>query len=128
MLTKLFALIINLARKLFFTEEKNAFYRFIKAILEKCDYCRKMIKRYFNKNLFMSAEEEERFQLTISCWICDKLFDLGDDKRRYHCHITRKYRDAAHWSYNINLKLTKKIPITFHNLNIFHNLNFMTVI
>ena len=72
-----------------------------------------MIKTYFN---IMSAEEEERFQLTISCWIGDKLFDLGDDKIRDHCHITGKYRDAAHWSCNINLKLTKKIPIIFHNL------------
>ena len=27
----------------------------------------------------MSTEEEERFQLANSCWICDKLFDVGDD-------------------------------------------------
>ena len=53
-------------------------------------------------------EEEERFQLSNSCWICDKLFDVGDDKVRYHCHITGKYRGAAHWSCNINLKLSKK--------------------
>ena len=35
---------------------------------------------------------------------------------KYHCHITGKYRGAAHWSCNINLKLTKKIPVVFHNL------------
>ena len=68
-----------------------------------------MIKRHFNKNLIMSAEEEERFQLSNSCWICDKLFDAGDD-------VTGKYRSAAHWSCNINLGLSKKIPLTFHNL------------
>ena len=75
-----------------------------------------MIKKHFNKNLIMSAEEEERFQLSNSCWICDKLFDVGDDNVRDHCHITGKYRDTTHWSYNINLKLTKKIPVIFHNL------------
>ena len=64
----------------------------------------------------MSAEEEERFQLTNSCWVCDKLFDVGDDKVRDHRHITGKYRGATHWSCNINLKLTKKIPVIFHNL------------
>ena len=37
-----------------------------------------MIKKHFNKNLIMSAEE--RFQLSNSCWICDELFDVGDDK------------------------------------------------
>ena len=75
-----------------------------------------MMKKHFNKNLIISAEEEERFQLKNSCWICDKLFDVGDDKVRDHCHITGKYRGAAHWSCNINLKLTKKIPVIFHNL------------
>ena len=49
-----------------------------------------MIKKLFNKNPIMFAEEEERFQLSNSCWICDKLFDVGDDKVRHHCHITGK--------------------------------------
>ena len=75
-----------------------------------------MIKKHFNKNLIMSAEEEERFQLTKSCWTCDKLFDAGDNKVRDHCHITGKYRGAAYWSCNVNLKLSKKIPVIFHNL------------
>ena len=86
--TKLFVLIINLARELSFTEEKNAVYRFIKAILEEYDYCRKVIKNHLNKNLLMSAVEEERFQSSNSYGICDKLFDFGDDKVRDHCHIT----------------------------------------
>ena len=64
----------------------------------------------------MSAEEEERFQSSNSCWICDKLFDVGDEKARGHCHITGKYKGAAHWSCNINLRLSKKIPVIFHNL------------
>ena len=75
-----------------------------------------MIKKHFNKNLIMSAEEEERFQLSHSCWICDKLFDVGDDKVRDHCHIAGKYRGPAHWSCNINLGLSKKIPVIFLNL------------
>ena len=64
----------------------------------------------------ISVEEEERFQLSNSYWICDKLFDIGDDKVRDHCHITEKYRCAANWSCNINLKLSKKILVLFHNL------------
>ena len=64
----------------------------------------------------MSAEKEERFQLSNSCFICDKLFDVGDEKVRDHCHITGKYRGAAHFSCDANLKLSKKIPVIFHNL------------
>ena len=52
----------------------------------------------------MSTKEKERFQLANSCSICDKLFDVGDEKVRDHCHITGKYRGASHWSCNINLK------------------------
>ena len=40
----------------------------------------------FNKNLIMSAGEKERFQLSNICWICNKLFDVGDNKIRDHCH------------------------------------------
>ena len=75
-----------------------------------------MIRKHVNENLYMSTEEEERIQLANSCWICNKLFDVGDDKVRDHCHITGKYRDASHWSCNINLKMSKKIPVIFHNL------------
>ena len=30
----------------------------------------------------MSAEDREMFQLSDICWICDKLFDAGDNKVR----------------------------------------------
>ena len=66
LLTKLVVLIINSVKKLFFIEEKKCFLWFIKVILEEYDYLKKMMKKHFNKNLIMSAEEEERFQLTNS--------------------------------------------------------------
>ena len=64
----------------------------------------------------MSEEEEHLFQQSNSCWICKKLIDNDDEKVRDHCHVTGKFRGAAHWSCNINLQLTKKAPIIFHNL------------
>ena len=75
-----------------------------------------MIKKHFNKNLITSEEGEERFQLRNKWWICNKLFDVGDNKGRDHCHITRQYRGSSQWSCNIDLKLTKKVPVIFHNL------------
>ena len=48
----------------------------------------------------MSAENEEKFQLSNSCWIYDELFDVEDEKVRDHCRMTGKYRGAAHWSCN----------------------------
>ena len=45
-----------------------------------------------------------------------KTCDTDDEKVRDHCHVTRKFRGAAHWSCNTNLQLTKKVVIIFHNL------------
>ena len=87
---------INLASQLFFTEEKNTVYSFIEAILKEYDYCKKLIERNFNKYLVMLAEDEERFQSSNKSWICNTLFDVGDNRVRYHCHITGKYRGSAH--------------------------------
>ena len=64
----------------------------------------------------MNEEEEHLFQKSNSCWICKKLIDNDEEKVRDHCHITGKFRGAAHESCNLNYKLTKKVPVIFHNL------------
>ena len=72
------------------------------------------MKKHFNKNLIMS-EEEEQFQSSNTCWICEKRID-DNKKVRDHCHVTGKFRGVAHWSCNINVQLTKSVPVMFHNL------------
>ena len=85
---------IDSIKKVVLYRGKNAAYKFIEAILEEYDYCKKVIKKHFNKNLIMSVKEEEKIQLINSCWVCDKLFDVGDEKVTDHCHMTLKYRGA----------------------------------
>ena len=58
------------------------------------------MKNHFNKNLIVSEEEDKQFQSSNMCWICEKLIDNYDEKVKDHCHITGKFRDAAHWSCN----------------------------
>ena len=45
-----------------------------------------------------------------------KTFDNDEEKVRDHCHVTGKFRGAAHWNCNINFQLTKKASVIFHNL------------
>ena len=37
-------------------------------------------------------------------------------KIKDNCYVTGKFRGATHWDCNINLRLTKRVPVTFHNL------------
>ena len=74
------------------------------------------MKEHFNENLLMAEEEERLFQQSNSCWICKELINNYEEKVRDHCHVTGKFRGAAHWDCNINFQLTKKIPVIFHNL------------
>ena len=46
---------------------ENVVYKFINAILKEYEYCKKVIKKHFNKNLVMMAQDEERFQLSNKC-------------------------------------------------------------
>ena len=47
---------------------------------------------------------------------CKKVIDNDEEKVRDPCHVTGKFRNAAHWDCNINFQLTKKVPVIFHNL------------
>ena len=58
----------------------------------------------------MTIEHENNYQNLEDCWICnDKKLDKN--KVRDHCHITGKYRVAAHSQCNLKLKISKKLPI-----------------
>ena len=39
-----------------------------------------------------------------------------DEKVRDHCHISGKFRGAAHFSCNANFNISKKVPVVFQNL------------
>ena len=47
------------------------------------------MKKHLNKNLIMSCEEEEeQFQSSNACWICEKFIDNDNEKVRDHRHVT----------------------------------------
>ena len=115
LLIKLLVLMIDLVNQLLYIEAKMQLMNLLKQFLKNINIAKKIINKYFNKNLIMT-EEEDLFQKSNNSWICKKLLDNDEDKVRDHCHITGKFRGAAHKSCNLNFKLTKKAPVIFHNL------------
>ena len=58
---------INLVSQLFFTEVKMLLINLLKQLksmntLKEYEYCKRVGKKYFNKNLIIATEEEEQLQ------------------------------------------------------------------
>ena len=70
---------------------ENAVYQFMEAMLEEVKYCKKVMKKRFNKPLRMT-EKDEAFKKAEECHICENKYTDKDIRVRDHCHITGKYR------------------------------------
>ena len=98
---------------------ENAVYKFLENMLEEVKYCKKVMKKHFNKPLRMTEENEQEFKKATTCHICDKKYTEKDIRVRDHCHITGKYRGSAHQECNLKLRINPKeikIQVIFHNL------------
>ena len=98
---------------------EKAVYKFMEAILGEVKYCKKVMKKHFNKPLKMTEKDEEEFQKAEKCYICEKKYTIKDIRVRDHCHITGEFRGSSHQECNLKLKIEPEkiqIPVTLHNL------------
>ena len=71
----------------------------------------------------LTPPEQEDFDNARKCYYCEKGFDLynlqGKLEKKVvdHCHLSGKYRGAAHECCNINAQQVNFIPVIFHNLS-----------
>ena len=90
-------------------------------MLKEMQYCQKTIATFctkFKKPLKMSDEDQQHFQATKECHICNQTYTNKDIRVRDHCHITGNYRGSAHQDCNLKLTISPKefeIPVIFHN-------------
>ena len=78
---------------------------------------------YENKKMIpLTTEEKIYHNKQKICYICKKEFSNNEKKNykvRDHCHYTGKYRGTAHNICNLRCKVSKEIPIVFHNGSIY---------
>ena len=63
----------------------------------------------------MTIKDENNYQNSQNCWICNQKINKDKDKVRNHCHIKGKYRGAAHKKCISQLRIPRILPIIFHN-------------
>ena len=78
----------------------------IDKIYNKFKFCKKANK---------SRKNQVKYDNATHCHICQE--ELGKDKVWDHCHLTGKFRGAAHNKCNLDYKVAKFFPVIFHNLS-----------
>ena len=98
---------------------KGAIYKFMENMLEEVEYCKKMVKRHFNKNLKMTDEDMDDFSRSNKCYICDEKYVEGVKPIKDHCRITGNYLGSAHDACCSKLRMNPdkiRVPVIFQNL------------
>ena len=98
---------------------KGAVYKFMENMLEEVEYCKKMVKRHFNKNLKMTDEDMDDFNRSNKCYICNENYVEGVKPMKDHCRITGRYLGSAHDACSSKLRMNPdkiRVPVIFHNL------------
>ena len=88
-------------------------------ILEEVEYCKKMVKKHFNKNLKMTDEDMDDFNRSNKCYICNEKYVEGVKPIKDHYRITGNYLGSAHDACCSKLRMNPdkiRIPVIFHNL------------
>ena len=87
--------------------------KFVESLEKDLKEVYKILKTVVPINI--SEQEEESFKNAIKCYACG--LDLKEyDRVRDHCHLTGKYRGAAHSKCNLKMRTPKFVPVLFHNL------------
>ena len=88
--------------------------------LDLGEHVTKIINYEKKEMIPLTKEEMDWHNKQKFCHICKKTFSTDDKnqkchKVRDHCHYTGKYKGAAHDICNLRYKISKEIPVVFHN-------------
>ncbi|XP_075162781.1 uncharacterized protein LOC142235412 [Haematobia irritans] len=95
----------------------DASKEFLKNLIADCKLIYKRLKVIKPMDSLTPLETRE-FLKAKTCHICKGVINTRVEKKvRDHCHLTGKYRGAAHNSCNLQYQVANFIPIFFHNFS-----------
>ena len=65
--------------------------------------------------MIMTIYDKTSYDNFTLCYICNE--ELGKDRVRDQCHLSHKFRGAAHEVCNLKYMIPKFFPVVFHNLS-----------
>src|SRR5271165_1699195 len=97
---------------------EDSIYKFFEALFEEEKEINEYMKTFYTTRMILTTKQIEKHNITTKCYVCHENFTDEEEKRkvRDHCHVSGKYRGAACNTCNLQMKLTRKIPVVFHNL------------
>jgi len=95
-------------------EKDDVAQRFVESLEKQIKIIFNTFVRYPEEKI-ITEEDTKKFEEATECHICGRT--LGNDRVWDHCHITGKFRGAAHNKCYLNYRVPKFIDIIFHNLS-----------
>ena len=94
----------------------NSVNKFFSDILEEEKEILAKLQEFQKTPMNLSSEEKIHHRNASTCYVCKGDFTNENRKVRDHCHVSGNYRGASCNKCNLGMKLTKTIPVVFHNL------------
>ena len=85
-------------------------------MIKESEFRSKVIEKEFHKSLAMTEKDHKDFNNSTKCWICKEAYEKDEVKVKDHDHVTTKCRGPAHQECSLNLSLSKKKTVVFHDL------------
>ena len=98
---------------------KNSITKFFTSLFQEEKRIYECMKKFKKTPIIMTNDEIKKYCTETNCYVCGTKFDNKEPSKKKvkdHCHITGKFRGAACNDCNLKLRLTRKIPVIFHNL------------
>jgi hypothetical protein len=107
----------NNLKKYTSTSAKDTMNNFVQTLIEEGRKLNELLLKRLEefKKPRLNNDDLLKFEKAEQCHFCKKAFTETNIKVRDHCHITGKFRGAAHQSCNLNVRTSLKIPVFFHN-------------
>ena len=114
----------NYQPEIFTISDENVLEHFLDSILRETTKLMEKIKT--NKTMIFNDEDKRKYDRSTVCHICEKTILKNEEhipkkdrlgiKVRDHCHLTGKFRGAAHSKCNLAYRVPHFIPVFFHNV------------